>query len=195
MLSGKGALKFALENGFEKQNLLTPVAKAAWKAWKGKGKLLKPVINIENSGYSNHDTIGLLALDTSGKLCGACNTSGMAFKLHGRVGDSPIIGAGLYVDGEVGGAAATGTGELVMKTLGTFLVVELMRNGLKPAEACRKAVERITAKIPDFKKHQIGYIALNKNGESGAYCVQPGFSYAIKTVSFTGMKTAESFLR
>ena len=194
MLSGEGALKFAIENGFEKQNLLTPQARDAWKAWKKKDRSFKPIINIENKHNSNHDTIGLLCLDQAGRLCGACTTSGMAWKIHGRVGDSPIIGAGLFVDGEVGGAAATGTGELVMKTLGTFLVVEFMRNGLSPEEACRKAVARIVAKIPDYKNHQIGYIAINLKGETGAYCIQRGFNYAVKTRSFTGMKNSESFL-
>jgi len=125
MLSGDGALQFALESGFERQNLLTDKAKAAWEEWKRKSQY-KPVINIEN-----HDTVGLLALDQAGNLAGGCSTSGLAYKMHGRVGDSPIIGAGLYVDNEVGAAVATGLGELVMRTLSSFLVVELMRNGIR----------------------------------------------------------------
>jgi isoaspartyl peptidase/L-asparaginase-like protein (Ntn-hydrolase superfamily) len=195
MLSGKGALKFALANGFEKEKLLTPKRKADWKQWKKSQKEFASKINVENQLEENHDTIGMIALDSEGRLSGACTTSGMGYKMHGRVGDSPIIGAGLFVDGNIGAATATGSGELVMKTIGTFLVVELMRNGMSPSEACEEAVLRITKKIPDFKQHQIGYIALNKNGEYGAYCIQPGFNYAIKSDNFTGMKEAEAYMK
>lgn len=172
MLSGEGALQFALENGFKKENLLTEKAKKAWEEWKKEAKY-QPVINIEN-----HDTISMLALDAHGNLSGACTTSGLAYKMHGRVGDSPIIGAGLYVDNEVGAAAATGMGELVMKTLGSFLVVEFMRNGFSPQQACEKAIERIKQKVAGYNNFQIGYIALNKAGETGAYSLQKGFNYA-----------------
>ena len=173
MLSGEGALQFALEKGFKKQNLLTDKAREAWEEWKKKSKY-EPVINIEN-----HDTISMLAIDANGDLSGACTTSGAAFKMHGRVGDSPIIGAGLFCDNEVGGAASTGMGELVMKTVGSFLVVELMRNGMSPQQACEEAVHRIAKKIPGYQKFQIGYIAINKAGETGAYCIHPGFNYAL----------------
>jgi len=172
MLSGKGAFQFAIENGFEKTDLLTEKAKIAWKKWKVKLKY-EPVINIEN-----HDTIGMVALDSNGDLSGACTTSGLAFKMHGRVGDSPIIGAGMYVDNEVGAAVATGMGELVMKTLGSFLIVEFMRNGISPQKACEKAIDRIKQKLPDYKNFQIGYLALNKHGEVGAYSIHKGFNYA-----------------
>lgn len=195
MLCGKGALKFALENGFKKEKLLTPEMKANWKRWKKEQKEFSPVINIENRRGENHDTIGMLAIDKKGRISGACTTSGMAYKLPGRVGDSPIIGAGLFVDGRVGGATATGTGELVMKTLGTFLVVELMRNGKSPAEACEEAVRRIVEKTPDYEKHQVGFIALNTRGEHGAFALQPGFDYALKTNEFTGLLKAESWLK
>lgn len=194
MLSGDGALQFALQCGFKKENLLTPVAKEAWKKWKKSNSGFKPAINIEKEIRENHDTIGMLALDSRGRLCGACTTSGMAFKMHGRVGDSPIIGAGMYVDGKVGGAAATGTGELVMKTLGSFLVVELMRNGLSPVEACRQAVNRIKERIPDYRKHQVGYIALDLHGRTGAFCIQPGFEYAIHTNSISELRKVDSLL-
>lgn len=194
MLSGDGALKFALLNGFKKENLLTPSAKEAWKKWKKTKAGFKPVINIEKEIREKHDTIGMLAIDSRGRLCGACTTSGMAFKMHGRVGDSPIIGAGMYADGKVGGAAATGTGELVMKTLGSFLIVELMRNGLSPGEACREAVDRIRERIPDYQKHQIGYIALNIQGHTGAFSIQPGFEYAIRTNSLRELRKVESLL-
>ena len=173
MLAGDGALQFALENGFEKQNLLTKDAKKVWESWLKKSDY-KPIPNIEN-----HDTIGMIAIDNNGDIAGACTTSGMAFKLCGRVGDSPIIGAGLFVDNEVGGATATGTGELVMKTVGTFLVVELMRNGRTPQEACEEAVMRIVKSNKNLDDHQVGYIAVNKQGETGAFCLRPGFNYAL----------------
>jgi isoaspartyl peptidase/L-asparaginase-like protein (Ntn-hydrolase superfamily) len=173
MLAGSGAQQFAIENGFQKENLLTEKAKKAWEEWKIESKY-QPVPNIEN-----HDTIGLIAIDQQGDISGACTTSGMAFKIHGRVGDSPIIGAGLFVDNEVGGATATGTGELVMRTLGSFLVVELMRNGYTPQQACEEAVMRIVKSNKNLKDHQVGYIAVNKAGETGAFCIQPGFNYAL----------------
>ncbi len=195
MLSGKGALKFALENGFKKEKLLTQKRKEEWKKWKKEQNKFSNKINIENVSEDNHDTIGMLAIDKDGRISGACTTSGMGYKMPGRVGDSPIIGAGLFVDGEVGGAVATGSGELVMKTVGTFLVVELMRNGMSPSEACEEAVKRIARKIPDYENHQIGYIALNKNGEYGSFCIQPGFNFAIKNEVKTGMEDAEAWLK
>lgn len=170
MLVGEGALQFALEQGFEKEELLIEKSKQEWIEWKKEAKY-KPIINIEN-----HDTIGILAIDKNGNLSGACTTSGMAYKMHGRVGDSPIIGAGLFLDNAVGGAVATGMGEAVMKTLGSFLVVELMRQGRSPQEACEEAVMRIIQTQP-YKEFQIGYLAINKRGEVGSYCIQPGFSY------------------
>lgn len=173
MLVGEGAKKFALEQGFKEENLLTEASKADWQEWLKTQKIQQ--INIEN-----HDTIGMLALDSEGNLSGACTTSGAAYKLNGRVGDSPIIGAGLYVDNEVGAATATGMGELVMKTVGCHLVVELMRQGKSPAEACEEAVQRIARKLGDFEAFQVGFLALNKKGEYGAHCIQPGFNYAVQ---------------
>ena len=172
MLSGEGALEFALQKGFKKENLLTDKSRAAWKKWLEKSEY-KPIINREN-----HDTIGLLAIDQKGDISGACTTSGLSWKLHGRVGDSPIIGAGMYTDNEVGGAVATGMGEAVMKTLGTFLIVELMRGGKSPQEACEEAVGRIAAK-QDYKSFQIGYLAINKSGQHGAFSIHKGFNYAL----------------
>ena len=172
MLSGKGALDFAIAQGFPKEDLLTDKAREKWEEWK-KDSQYKPIINIEN-----HDTIGLLALDKHGDISGACTTSGLSFKMHGRVGDSPIIGAGMFVDNEVGGCCATGMGEAVMKTLGSFLVVELMRQGASPQEACEEAIARIVKK-QNYKDMQIGYLAINKKGEHGAYAVHPWFNYAL----------------
>ncbi len=173
MIVGDGALTFALDNGFKKENLLTPASEKAWKEWL-KTNSYKPIINIEN-----HDTIGMIAMDHLGNLSGSCTTSGLAYKMHGRVGDSPIIGAGLYVDNEVGGACATGLGEAVIRQCGSFLVVELMRQGLSPTEACKTAVERITKHEKNIDDLQVGFLAMNKKGETGAYAIHPGFNYAL----------------
>jgi isoaspartyl peptidase/L-asparaginase-like protein (Ntn-hydrolase superfamily) len=126
-----------------------------------------------------HDTIGMVALDKSGNLSGACTTSGLAWKYHGRVGDSPIIGAGLYVDNEVGGAVATGKGEAVIKIAGSFLIVELMRQGYSPQSACSEAIKRISSKQRDWRDFQVGFLALNKDGQIGGYSLQKGFQYAL----------------
>lgn len=187
MLSGDGALQFALENGFEKQVLLTEKARLAWEEWKVKSHY-QPVINIEN-----HDTVGLLAIEINGNIAGGCSTSGLAYKMHGRVGDSPIIGAGLYVDNEVGAAVATGLGELVMRSLSAFLVVELMRNGANPREACVEAIRRIAEKNRDTRDYQVGIIALDKSGQIGAYAVQPGFTYSIRNPFSNEIKTSPSY--
>lgn len=177
MLVGQGALEFALSQGFKKEDLLTKESENEWREWL-KTAEYKPKVNIEN-----HDTIGMVALDMQGNLSGACTTSGMAFKMHGRVGDSPIIGAGLFVDNEVGAAAATGHGEEVMRMCGSHTIVELMRQGLSPEAACKKAVERIVSIAKKRNKPladiQIGFVAINKKGEHGAYCLQKGFNYAV----------------
>ncbi|MDF2433518.1 MAG: N4-(beta-N-acetylglucosaminyl)-L-asparaginase [Mucilaginibacter sp.] len=184
MLVGEGATQFAVEQGFKKEKLLTPESEKAWKEWLKTAKY-SPVINFENKQHIpgnqyNHDTIGMLAIDAKGNISGACTTSGMAFKLHGRVGDSPIIGAGLFVDNEVGGATSTGVGEEVIRNVGSFLVVELMRQGLSPEDACKEAVRRIIKKKPETAKEiQVGFLAINKKGEYGAFAIQKGFSFAV----------------
>jgi N4-(beta-N-acetylglucosaminyl)-L-asparaginase len=192
MLVGEGALQFALEQGFVKEKLLTPESEAEWLEWR-KTSNYQPVVNIEN-----HDTIGMIALDTAGNLSGACTTSGMAFKMHGRVGDSPIIGAGLYVDNEVGAATATGHGEEVIRVVGSHLVVMLMRQGKKPAAACREAVQLILEKFKnrgaDLKAAQIGFIAINKKGEYGAYALKPGFNYAVQQQGSNQLHDAPSLM-
>ena len=171
MLAGEGAKQFALESGFEAENLLTEASKVAWEKWKVEAKY-KPIINIEN-----HDTIGMLAVDKNGDISGACTTSGLAYKMNGRVGDSPIIGSGLFIDNEVGGAVATGLGEEVVKTVGSFLIVELIRQGKSPQEACEEAIGRIVNKPgKDYKDFQVGYIAVNKKGETGCYSIHQWFS-------------------
>jgi N4-(beta-N-acetylglucosaminyl)-L-asparaginase len=171
ILVGEGAGQFAREQGFEPRELLTEASRKAWLEWK-KTADYQPVINIEN-----HDTIGMLAMDREGQLAGACTTSGLAYKMRGRVGDSPVIGAGLYVDPEVGAATATGLGEAVVRTVGSFLIVELMRQGKTPQQACEEGVRRILSRQKGDPDFQIGFIALNTRGESGGYCIHPGFSY------------------
>jgi N4-(beta-N-acetylglucosaminyl)-L-asparaginase len=197
-LVGKGALAFALANGFEETNLLTPKSEKIWREWLKTSKydpnktveeINKRMNNtIKQESYPwpeamlNHDTIGMLAMDANGNLSGACTTSGMAFKMHGRVGDSPIIGAGLFVDNEVGAATSTGVGEEVVRMCGSHTVVELMRQGYSPEVACKKAVERIVRLRGDkVKGLQVGFLALNKKGQYGGYSLEKGFNYAVQT--------------
>jgi len=171
MLVGEGARQFAVSNGFKEIDLLTAKSEEEWKKWLKERREMTP--------HETHDTISVLVQDKNGDLAGACTTSGWAYKMHGRVGDSPIIGAGLFVDNEVGSAAATGLGEEVIKTTGSFLVVELMRQGYTPNEACSEALNRVIKAHngnPDF---QIGYIALRKDGEAGAACLKWSFDYAL----------------
>lgn len=177
MLVGDGALRFALDNGFEEENLLTADSERDWKKWLEKSEY-RPVINMEN-----HDTIGMLALDKEGNLSGACTTSGMAYKMHGRVGDSPLIGAGLFADNEIGAACATGLGEAVIKIAGSHLVVELMRHGRTPEHACKEAVERIVKKQKNTDQFQVGFLALRKDGKYGAFAIHNGFNYAVHSAT------------
>ena len=201
VLAGEGALQFALANGFKKENLLTPESEKEWKEWLKESKY-QPQANIENSSFkkdtlpgskANHDTIGMIALDKDGNLSGACTTSGLSFKMHGRVGDSPIIGAGLYVDNEIGAATSTGVGEEVIRIAGSFLVVELMRQGLTPEKACYEAVQRIIKRSPvKAKEIQVGFLALNKKGEYGSYALQKGFSFALTDSNNNKMTDSKS---
>ena len=183
LLVGDGAQQFAVQQGFEKTRLITPEAEQRWREW------------LENADYTpranseldklpgnrqNHDTLGILALGTDGRLAGACTTSGMAWKIHGRVGDSPLIGAGLYVDNEVGAATATGVGEEMIRNAASFLVVELMRQGRSPLEACQEAIARVVRKRPvSSKGWQVAFLAMNKDGEAGGFGLYKGFVYAV----------------
>ena len=171
MLAGKGAEDFAISEGYKKKNLLTDDSRRAWKEWL-ENQEYRPIINIEN-----HDTIGMLCMDKNNNISGACTTSGLAYKMNGRVGDSPIIGSGLFIDNKVGGAVATGLGEEVVKTVGSFLVVELMRQGYTPQEACEEAINRIVTSNSQKNKFQVAYIAMNKKGEVGSFSIEPGFTY------------------
>ncbi|MCS6622803.1 N(4)-(beta-N-acetylglucosaminyl)-L-asparaginase [Roseibacterium beibuensis] len=186
MLVGVGARTFAVDQGFETRNLLTPRAEAAWRDWL-KTADYAPRTNSENTdwrgmpgGAADHDTIGLLAIDAANRMAGACTTSGMAFKMRGRVGDSPLIGAGLYVDDEVGGATATGVGEDVVRVAGAHAVVEAMRAGLDPTAACRRVIERL-ARLRGSKVagSQVALLALDKQGRAGGFALQPGFTFAV----------------
>lgn len=177
MLVGKGAEQFAAAQGFKKEKLLTKESEKAWKEWLKKSEY-KP---YHNPGQ--HDTIGILARDADGNLCGACTTSGMAFKMHGRVGDSPIIGAGLYVDGEVGAATATGVGEEMIRIAGSHTIVELMRHGRSPQQACEEAIKRLIEKRGEEKAKElsVAFLALNIKGEVGAYSTNDVFEYTLTT--------------
>ncbi|WP_421763049.1 isoaspartyl peptidase/L-asparaginase family protein [Ekhidna sp.] len=187
MLAGEGAKRFALAQGFAEENLLTESSKKAWEEWL-KSAEYNPIINVEN-----HDTIGMICQDAKGNLSGSCTTSGLAYKMHGRVGDSPIIGAGLFVDNDYGAAVATGMGELMMKTLGSFLVVELMRQGANAQEACEAAIQRIVDKL-DYKSFQVGYLAMDIAGNTGAYAIHPGFNYAEMVGEKNELIDAKSYL-
>jgi N4-(beta-N-acetylglucosaminyl)-L-asparaginase len=183
LLVGDGAQQFAVAQGFEKKKLLTPEAEKAWREWLKTAKY-QPQINAERAkvpgNHDNHDTLGILALDSHGRLAGACTTSGMAWKLHGRVGDSPIVGAGLYVDNDVGAATASGVGEEMIRNAASFLVVELMRQGRSPMDACREAIERVVRKRPEASKTlQVCFLAMNKAGQVGAFALHDGFVYAV----------------
>lgn len=178
MLAGEGARQFAIAQGFPlEEEVLSPKAQIEYDKWKVTSQY-KPIINIEN-----HDTIGMIGIDSNGRMAGSCTTSGLAYKMHGRVGDSPIIGAGLYVDDEVGAATATGLGETIIRICGSFLIVELMRQGRSPQEACEEAVRRLVTKSKNIQDIQAGFLAINKDGETGAFAVHPGFNFAKATAS------------
>jgi N4-(beta-N-acetylglucosaminyl)-L-asparaginase len=206
ILAGEGARQFAVENGFLLESgKLSPDADKEWKRWLEKSKY-KPAINIENrrpssrsssqaapyffdNGTPNHDTMGTIAIDKRGDLAGMVTTSGMAFKMHGRVGDSPIIGAGLFVENEVGAATSSGVGEEVIRICGTHSIIEQMRMGRSPEQACREAVRRIVIRDPlKAKELQVGFVAFSKQGEIAAYSIQPGFSFSVTNGDHTGGK-------
>jgi len=197
MLVGSGAQQFAVSEGFPlEEQKLSPEAQKNYENWLKTSEYKPPAINIEakqgehgpfaptklDNGEWNHDTIGMVALDAKGNLSGSCTTSGAGFKMRGRLGDSPIIGAGLFVDNEVGACTATGQGEDVIRVAGSHTVVELMRQGLSPETACRKAIQRIIKiKGEKAKDIQVAFLAVNKKGIVGSYAIHKGFSYAIRT--------------
>ena len=212
LLVGAGAQEFALQQGFVKTPLLTPQARQAWEQWRKSsrqpppdhphddgphGRGATPGRNRMPGGPERHDTLGILALDAQGRLAGACTTSGIAWKLHGRVGDSPIIGAGLYVDNEVGAATASGVGEEMLRNAASFLVVELMRRGYSPSEACRLAIARVVRRRPAASRNeQVCFLALNRGGEVGAFALHRGFVYAVRDAHDAGvLQSARSVYR
>lgn len=194
-LAGEGAYNFAITNGFQPDILHTETSIKKYNEWKtglyGRSQefhtdeyKVKTANGLGINEDGNHDTIAMVAIDKDGHISASCTTSGTAWKLHGRVGDSPIIGAGLYVDGESGGAASTGRGEECVRACGSFLVVEMMRQGMTPQEACEFASKRvIKLNLLSHKNrdhdYQVGFIAVNTKGEYGAYSVREGFEYAL----------------
>ena len=174
MLVGAGAREFALKEGFPSRDLLTESSRQAWQNWKAK-----------QTQEQGHDTIALLCLAPDGTIAGGCSTSGLGYKLPGRVGDSPILGSGLYVDNDIGGAGATGVGENVMRFCSSFMIVEFMRQGLHPTEACIQAIERTMRKHPAGADLSINFIALNKQGDYGAAGTGQGFQYAVAGSTFS----------
>jgi len=209
MLVGDGAQKFAIAEGFTLEpQMLSEEAEKNYREWLKDSKY-EPAINRENTenkghgpfapnqfgnGEWNHDTIGMVAMDANGNLSGSCTTSGMGFKMRGRLGDSPIIGAGLYIDNSVGACTATGQGEDVIRIAGSHSVVEMMRQGYGPEMACQKIIERIVKiKGEDVKKIQVAFLALNKHGIPGAFAIHKGFSYALRTKSGERLVIAKSW--
>ncbi|MEQ1763074.1 MAG: N(4)-(beta-N-acetylglucosaminyl)-L-asparaginase [Pyrinomonadaceae bacterium] len=208
LLSGEGAQGFALANGFKLESgELSEDAKKEWAEWLKKSEY-KPGINVErrpagqilqfapyyfDDGRPNHDTMGTVALDAGGKLAGMVTTSGMAFKIRGRVGDSPIIGAGLFVDNDVGAATSSGVGEEVIRICGTHTVIEQMRFGRTPEQACREAIRRVVKRDSvKAKEFQVGFVALSRTGAIGAFAVQKGFTFTVTNEQFPKGKIFEA---
>lgn len=208
LLSGVGAQEFAVANGFPLESgELSDDAVKEWKEWLKRSEY-KPKANIENlkpgvsqiaapykfdDGSFNHDTMGTLAIDTRGKLSGMVTTSGMAFKMRGRVGDSPIIGAGLFVDNEVGAATSSGVGEEVIRICGTHTIIEQMRLGRSPELACRESIRRIVKRDPvKAKDMQVGFVALSRTGEIGAFSLVKGFTFSVTNAQFSKGKIFEA---
>ncbi len=203
-LVGEGATRFARDQGFPQQSLLTPESEKAWRDWLKTAKY-QPEANSEVRGLTpartpggalDHDTIGLLACTADGRMAGACTTSGMAFKMRGRVGDSPQVGSGLYVEAGVGGATSTGLGEEVTRIAGSARVVASMRGGATAQQACEEVVRHI-AKLRGnaIRGVQVGFLALDPKGNVGAFCLLPGFTYAMTDAAgrTTVLKAASLF--
>lgn len=209
MLSGEGAQAFAVANGFPlEMGRLSPESEKAWREWLKKSDY-KPRVNIENTksngavsqfapyffedGSPNHDTMATIALDARNDLSAMVTTSGLAYKMRGRVGDSPIIGAGMFVDNEVGAAVSSGVGEEVIRICGTHTVIEQMRFGRTPEQACREAVRRIVKRDPAKARDiQVGFLALSKKGEIGAFAIAKGFTYALTNSQWPKGKVFEA---
>jgi isoaspartyl peptidase/L-asparaginase-like protein (Ntn-hydrolase superfamily) len=187
LLVGEGAERFALARGFETAELLSEESRREWEEWRAQQAKPGPegvgatlVANIEEQGKKSHDTIGVLAIDGQGVLAGACSTSGISYKLPGRVGDSPIVGHAMYVEPGVGAAVATGHGELVMSVCGSFLAVEMLRRGAGPEEAAREVLRRIRQTQALTEQDQVGMIVLRADGMWGGAGLKEGFVVAVR---------------
>lgn len=189
MLIGEGAFRFALECGFQEQEMLTPKTRAEWEAWRDRGT------GQDTLPADSHDTIGMVALDACGDLAAACTTSGIAYKRPGRVGDSPLIGSGLYADNEVGAAVATGRGEEIARTCGSFAIINLIREGRSPQEACEAVVKHLVHRVPSSSRHQMAYVAIDKKGNFGAAAARSPFPYAVTTKCENELKTGFTLLQ
>jgi N4-(beta-N-acetylglucosaminyl)-L-asparaginase len=182
LLVGEGARWFALQQGFPLETLNTPESVAEWVKRKPKGKPPEKKDPPDGSPPGSHDTVAVLAVDRKGNLGGVCTTSGLAHKLPGRVGDSPLIGPGLYVDNSAGAAGGTGVGEEIIRVGGSLLIVEAMRAGKSPQEACELAVKKVNAVAVRRGVHpaQAAFLALDVKGRVGAACTkQTNFQYAV----------------
>ena len=188
LLVGEGALRFARDQGFTEQDMLTAETQAEWEAWLKRGG------DSDILPADSHDTIGSVALDSNGDIAAACTTSGIAYKLPGRVGDSPLIGCGLYADNEVGAAAATGRGEEIARTCGSFAIVNFMRQGQSPQEACESVVKHLIERVPTSQRHQMAYIAIDKHGNYGAAAARSPFPFAVTSESQNGLESGRTFL-
>ena len=190
MLVGAGAHWFAEQNGLEVRD--GQADKANYREWLTRQKRPTPG---KGDKPENHDTIAQIILDAGGNIAGGCSTSGWSGKVPGRVGDSPIIGGGVYVDNEVGAAGATGLGENVMRYCASYQVVENMRHGMSPTEACAEAIRRIARTDPQGMDLAINFIAIDKHGKFGAAGTQANFPYSVTTPTFSEVRKGKSLSR
>ncbi|MBB76700.1 MAG: glycosylasparaginase [Planctomycetaceae bacterium] len=184
LIVGSGARQFALSKGFQERDLLTEQSRKAWQAWRANQK--------EKRQIDDHDTIGMVAVDQRGQMAAACTTSGLAWKIPGRVGDSPLVGHGLYCDSDVGGAAATGIGEEIVKVCGSYQVVEYMRQGVHPQDAVKRVLQRVLDRQPDKPDRWVGFVALRRDGEVGYASTNTGFQVAVADLASSRLIVAAS---
>jgi isoaspartyl peptidase/L-asparaginase-like protein (Ntn-hydrolase superfamily) len=181
LLAGGDADQFAVEQGMQTGELLTSAAKKQWEQWRSSEASSNPIANIEEIRAENHDTIGVLALDRQGTVAAGCSTSGLSWKLPGRVGDSPIIGQGLYTDPALGACVCTGHGELVAGICGAFLAIEILRRGGSPEDACAEVMNRLTKSYRLHEQDQVGVIVLARSGKFATASLRQGYKTAIRT--------------
>ncbi len=197
LLVGAGAEDFARREGFTPQELLTPAAKERWEQYRrdrGRGRPAEHGASERDSATAGHDTVGVLVRSADGRLAGGCSTSGLAFKLPGRVGDSPIVGHGLYVDPDVGAAVGTGHGELISRVCGTFLIIEEMRRGTAPLAAIETTLQRIARACRPLPQQQAAFLAVTPDGRWAAGSLRPGFQAALRTDALDTLLPPQSVL-